>query len=205
MNLPNKLTIMRIIMIPVFLLLSAELPDTLNIFGLPVPLGAAFLPYNAFVRDYGHIASGVIFAAACATDALDGYIARKYKLVTDMGIFLDPIADKLLVTAALIILTSKGIIGVWIPAIIISREFIVTGLRLLASNKGITLAAGGLGKAKMIFQTAALILLIFRNFQIRLLETVDAGGVLMFAALVLTIASGVDYIYKNRSLFRPPG
>lgn len=165
-------------------------------------LGGFVLAFNEFITvGGGYIAAGAVFIIAFSTDALDGYIARKYNLITDFGIFLDPIADKLLVAAALIALTANGAVGVWVTVLMLSREFIVTGLRLIAANKGIVLAAGGFGKAKTATQSAALAMLIFRNFNIGILNTVNAGLILLYAALLLTIISGVDYIYKNRALF----
>lgn len=202
MNLPNKLTLFRIIMIPVFIFFSAEISGPVSeVFGRFGADGfvAAF---NRFTAGTGQIIAGVVFVVAFATDALDGYIARKYNLVTDFGIFLDPIADKLLVAAALIVLCSRGITGVWIPVIIISREIIVTGLRLLAVNKGIVLAAGGFGKAKTVTQFVSLTLLLFNNFNIAPLRAVNAGLILLYAAFVITVLSGADYLFKNRELLK---
>ena len=201
MNLPNRLSLIRIISVPVFLLFAVKPPQVVNAaFGF-IGLGGAISAYSGFVLSYGLYVAGIIFAAASVTDMLDGYIARKNNQVTELGIFLDPIADKMLVTAALTALTARGVIGAWITALIISREFVVTGLRLLAMSKGRVLAAGSLGKAKMILQTVALIFLLFHNFNIRFLNAVNAGGLLLYAALVLTILSGADYIIKNRKLF----
>ena len=200
MNLPNKLTLFRIALIPVFLFFFRELPEPLSLLLSFFGLDGAVRAFDAFVTGDGFFISGAVFVIAFATDALDGYIARKYKLVTEFGIFLDPVADKLLVTVALVALASRGDIGAWIPAIIISRELIITGLRLLAANKGIVLAAGGFGKAKTVVQSAALTLLLFQNFRLSFLVAVNAGVVLLYVALILTILSGIDYIVKNRSL-----
>jgi CDP-diacylglycerol--glycerol-3-phosphate 3-phosphatidyltransferase len=188
-------------MIPVFLAFAVEPPEPISELFSFAGADSTLRAFRVFLSEYGHIASGIVFSAAVATDALDGYIARKYDMITDFGIFFDPIADKLLVTAALVVLASRGAIGVWTPVIILSREFIITGLRLIAANKGIALAAGTSGKAKMIIQSAALSLLIFQNFKIPILVFVKAGSVLMYAALILTIVSGAEYIYKNRALF----
>jgi len=177
------------------------MPGTVAGMFIGVGLDGFVSDYDRFIDGAGYIAAGIVFLAAFATDALDGYIARKYDLVTDFGAFLDPIADKLLVTAALIVLTVRGVIGAWIPIIIISREFIVTGLRLLAAGKGVVLAADVFGKAKTLAQSVALTLLLFRNFSISFLISINAGGVLLYAAMVLTVFSGANYIVKNRGLF----
>ena len=201
MNLPNKLTILRILLVPLFILFSVGLPDFASKLLSVIGLGAFVNSFSDFISNGGLIASGVVFIISFSTDMLDGYIARKRNLVTDFGIFMDPIADKLLVTAALIVLASRNVIGAWIPVIIISREFIVTGLRLLASKKGIALAAGGFGKAKTVIQSVALAFLLFGNFRIAFLSSINAGGIILNVALVFTVASGVDYIIKNRTLF----
>ena len=204
MNLPNRLTIVRIALIPLFVLLSAGLPDIIYRLLSFIGMGALVEAFVGFVARSGLAAAGIVFIVAFSTDALDGYIARKYKMVTDFGIFLDPIADKLLVTAALFVLTYRGMIGAWIPIVVVSREFIITGLRLLAASKGVVLAAGGFGKAKTALQSAAIALLLFQNFGAAPLVAINAGGLLLYAALVFTIISGVDYIIKNRSLFNIP-
>ena len=201
MNLPNRLTLLRIFLIPVFILFSVGLPDVISKAISFIGLGNSINMFTNFVERWGLFAAGIVFLIAFSTDALDGYIARKNNLVTDFGIFMDPIADKLLVTSALVVLASRGVIGAWIPIIIISRELIITSLRLLASNKGIVLAAGGFGKAKTILQSVALTLLLFGNFSIAPLNAINAGGLILYAALLFTILSGVDYIIKNRSLF----
>ena len=201
MNLPNKLTTFRIALIPVFIVLCVELPESLSGLSASAQMGNFITAYNGFIRGDAYIAAGIVFVIAFITDALDGFIARKYNLVTDLGKFLDPIADKLLVIAALIVLNRNGAVGVWATLIIISREFIITGVRLLAANKGIVLAADGLGKLKTITQSAALIMLLFRNFGIPFLAAVNAGGLIMYAAVVLTVISGAGYIIRNRTLF----
>ena len=201
MNLPNKLSIIRILLIPVFILFMVGLPDIANVLLTFAGMGGVVRALSGFVANYGLIAAGVVFVIAFITDALDGYIARERGQVTDFGAFIDPIADKLLVMSALVTLAARGVIGAWIPTFIIAREFIITGLRLIASNKGIVLAAGGFGKAKTIVQSVALALLLFRNFNLSFLEAVNAGGLLLYVALILTLLSGADYIIKNRALF----
>ena len=171
MNLPNKLTVLRVCMVPVFVFLM-----------LWNGLGSA-----------GKYAAAAIFILASVTDWLDGYLARKYHLVTDFGKFMDPIADKLLVGSALICLVEKGDLAAWIVSIIIGREFIISGFRLVASDKGVVIAASYWGKFKTVFQMIMVILLIL-----------DLGGMVHTIAqitewisLILTVVSLVDYLKKN--------
>ena len=166
MNLPNKLTVLRVIMIPFFVFF--------------------YLTGNAVIAD-------LIFIIASLTDMLDGKIARKYNLVTNFGKFMDPLADKLLVAAALICFIELGRMPAWIVLIIISREFIISGFRLIASDNGVVIAASYWGKFKTVFQMAMIIVLIF-----------DFGGffgivemALIWISLILTIVSLIDYIIKN--------
>lgn len=171
MNLPNKLTVLRVCMVPVFVFLM-----------LWNGLGSA-----------GKYAAAAIFILASVTDWLDGYLARKYHLVTDFGKFMDPIADKLLVGSALICLVEKGDLAAWIVSIIIGREFIISGFRLVASDKGVVIAASYWGKFKTVFQMIMVILLIL-----------DLGGMVhtiaqitVWISLILTVVSLVDYLKKN--------
>ncbi len=138
----------------------------------------------------------VIFAVAAATDWLDGYYARKYQLVTNLGKFLDPLADKLLVSAAFILLIDLGSAPAWVVIIIISREFAVTGLRLVAAGEGIVLAAGKLGKLKTVLQMVAIIVLLLNNIPFNALAF-SVGDILLYAALVITVISGIEYFVKN--------
>ena len=173
MNLPNKLTIFRIALVPVFLII------------LYVDNGAT--NWVAFA----------IFCIASATDALDGYIARKYNLITDFGKFMDPLADKLLVCSALIALTDLGRIFGWIVIIIIAREFIISGFRLVAAGKGKVIAAGKWGKIKTVVQMAATMLLIidFKNMPMFVITQI-----FVYAALVLTVISLIDYFISNKEV-----
>ena len=171
MNLPNKLTILRVLMIPFFVL-----------FMLWDITGAA----DKWI-------AAAIFIVASLTDMLDGKIARKYNLVTNFGKFMDPLADKLLVSAAMICLVEMGRLPAWMVIVIISREFIISGFRLIASDNGVVIAASYWGKFKTVFQMAMIIVLIF-----------DFGGffgiiemVLIWISLILTVVSLVDYIVKN--------
>lgn len=176
MNLPNKLTILRVIMIPFFLI-------ALLVEGIP----------------YGKWIALGIFILASFTDMLDGKIARKYNLITNFGKFMDPLADKLLVSAALIALIPLGKIPEWVVIIIISREFIISGFRLVASDNGVVIAASYWGKIKTVTQMVMIVLLIadFANPAMNVLETV-----FIYLALALTVISLVDYLVKNKDVLK---
>lgn len=168
MNLPNKLTMLRMVMIPAFVIF------------MMVPFAS------------GRYIALAIFIAASLTDTADGYIARKYNLVTDFGKFMDPLADKLLVCSAMICLVHTEEIPFWIVIIIIAREFIISGFRLVAADNGIVIAASMWGKVKTVCQMVMVIVILANIPQLRLLETI-----LIYASLVLTIVSLVDYMAKN--------
>ena len=185
MNLPNKITMSRIFLIPIFMVFM--LVD-FN-FGHVVLLGTEI--------QTGHFIGGLIFIIASITDWLDGYIARKNNLVTNMGKFLDPLADKLLVSAAFIILVELGTAPSWIIIVIISREFAVTGLRLILAGGGEVVAANQLGKIKTVAQIVAIISLLLNNIYFESVG-VPFGMIMLYIALVFTIWSGADYFYKNR-------
>ena len=174
MNLPNKLTVLRVIMIPFFVVFM--LTD----------LGGK----------YGNYIALAIFAAASLTDLLDGKIARKRGLVTNFGKFMDPLADKLLVCSALICLVEMDRLAAWVVIVIIAREFIISGFRLIASDNGVVIAASYWGKFKTTFQMIMIILLIL-----------DLGGsftvietAVTWIALILTVVSLLDYLWKNRGI-----
>ncbi len=196
MNLPNKLTMLRIILVPFVL-----------IFMLPIPSSApAFASWNAFISGYGQILAIIVFVAASLTDMLDGAIARSQNLVTNLGKFLDPIADKMLVISVLIALVQLSRIHAVVAIIIIIREFMVTGIRLLASDHGVVIAANKLGKAKTVTQIIAISIMMLERLLIALLQpsypTIAAnihwiGDIAMFIAVVMTIVSGYEYIKKN--------
>lgn len=171
MNLPNKLTLLRIIMIPLFVIL---------------------LLLEGGQNQYLRIAALIVFCLASFTDFLDGQIARKQNLVTDFGKFMDPLADKLLVCSALICLIELNQLPAWYVIVIIAREFIISGFRLVAADKGIVIAASWWGKFKTTFQMLTVILLIIDIPALRLITTIISG-----IALVLTIVSLVDYMIKN--------
>lgn len=177
MNLPNKLTIFRVILIPFFVV---------------------FLLLDPSNQTYHYIADA-IFIIASLTDMLDGKIARKYNLVTNFGKFMDPLADKLLVSAAMICLIATGQLAAWIVIVIISREFIISGFRLIASDNGIVIAASYWGKFKTVFQMLMIIVLI-ANIQMPFFTVL--GTILIYVALVLTIVSLIDYIVKNKDVLK---
>lgn len=174
MNLPNKLTVLRVIMIPFFV--------------------AALLWDGGTDQNLRYLAD-VIFILASLTDMLDGKIARKYNLVTNFGKFMDPLADKLLVCSALICLIELGQIPAWMVIIIISREFIISGFRLVASDNGVVIAASYWGKFKTVFQMIAVILLVAAIPALEML-----AQICLWIALILTVVSLVDYIAKNHKV-----
>ena len=186
MNLPNKLTVFRVILIVPFVVL---LLGGFQQWGWFTTLFSGILPYT----DY--IAVG-IFIVASLTDLLDGKIARKYNLVTDFGKFMDPLADKLLVCSAMICLVDMSRIPSWIVIIIIGREFVISGFRLIASDNGVVIAANYWGKCKTVCQMFMIIILI-----------ANLGGgfviveqILIYASLILTVISLITYLWQNRSV-----
>jgi len=184
MNLPNKITLSRIFIVPVFMLFVVPLP--------------AWLGGSDWLRViHGNYIAAAIFIIASSTDVVDGYIARKRKLVTRFGKFLDPIADKLLVTAAILALVQTGDISGWVAMIIIAREFIVTGLRLVAAGEGIVIAASKLGKFKTILQDIAIVAIILHNFPLSTFTSFPFDTYAMTAAVLITVYSLYDYIKKN--------
>lgn len=180
MNLPNKLTISRVIMIPFF------------VFFLLVDLGGLPDGMQKYI-------AATIFIIASLTDWFDGYLARKNNLITNFGKFMDPLADKLLVCSALICLTAKNQLAAWIVIVIISREFIISGFRLLASDNGVVIAASYWGKFKTAFQMIMIIMLIL-DFSNKYIQHITA--VVTYIAVALTIISLIDYLVKNRKVIR---
>ncbi|MFS0574159.1 CDP-diacylglycerol--glycerol-3-phosphate 3-phosphatidyltransferase [Sporosarcina sp. 179-K 3D1 HS] len=185
MNLPNKITVSRVLLIPVFMVFML------------VDLGFGRVHVGGTELSVEHLIGGLIFIFASVTDWLDGFIARKYGLVTNMGKFLDPLADKLLVSAAMIILVELGAAPSWIVIVIISREFAVTGLRLILAGGGEVVAANQLGKIKTTAQILAIASLLLNNIFFASLG-IPFGIIMLYIALIFTVWSGVDYFYKNR-------
>ncbi|WP_100330975.1 CDP-diacylglycerol--glycerol-3-phosphate 3-phosphatidyltransferase [Bacillus xiapuensis] len=189
MNLPNKITVSRILMIPIFIIIMVADFS----WGEIRFLGTA-MPTNHFV-------GALIFIIASTTDWIDGHFARKYNLVTNLGKFLDPLADKLLVSAALIVLVELGAAPSWIVIIIISREFAVTGLRLILAGEGEVVAANMLGKIKTWTQIIAVSALLLHNAPFESLS-VPFAEYALWVATFFTIWSGWDYFYLNRRVFK---
>ena len=178
MNLPNKLTLLRVILVPVFL---------------------AFMSVNAL---WANIAGLAVFVIASLTDMLDGKIARKYNLVTNFGKFADPLADKMLTTAAFLVFMQKGIIDAWPVFIILAREFAVSGIRLVAAADGEVIAASFWGKLKTVTQMisiiAGILLMCITIIPVNVANTITV--LLVWLSVIFTIISGIEYIYKNRKL-----
>lgn len=185
MNLPNKLTVFRVILI---------IPFVLVMLGSHAQWGWFMALFGGIV-DYADLIALMIFVIASLTDMLDGKIARKYDLVTNFGKFMDPLADKLLVCAALICLIELDRIPSWIVIIIISREFIISGFRLVAADNRVVIAANYWGKFKTTFQMIMVCLMIANIEALALLTQI-----VMWIAVVLTIISLVDYLAKNKGV-----
>ena len=189
MNLPNKLTVLRIFMIPVFIILMCLPSEALGVMSL---VGSQI--------SVVHFLAMIIFAVASFTDYLDGYLARKYKLVTNFGKFADPLADKMLVMTAFIMLVSFNLAPAWVVSIIVCRELAVTGLRLLLVTDGEVIAAAWPGKVKTATQMLAIIFLLTDDLFFKAIG-IPIGQILLYSCLVFTIYSGLDYFVKNRHVF----
>lgn len=179
MNLPNKISIARILLIPVlvFFLLS------------PLEIGTVFgLETNIFI-------ALLIFVFASLTDWVDGYLARKLNLVTNFGKFIDPLADKLLMTAGFIALVEMGLAPAWMVIVILSREFAVTGLRVIAAKEGIVIAAGYSGKVKTTVQIVTIIVLLINLSPL-------LNSVMLWASVIITIYSGAEYFIQNKAVLK---
>lgn len=174
LNLPNKLTLVRIILIPIFMAFLLIKP------------GGEYIVYGRYFALF-------VFIIAAITDGLDGYLARSRDLITNFGKFMDPLADKLLISAALIALVDMGTISAWPVIIIIGREFAVTGLRVLAAGEGIVIAASNLGKYKTNAQIFAIIALILE---------LGIAPILLWIAVILTLVSGIDYFMNSKEVIK---
>ena len=188
-NLANVITISRILLIPVFLVLLLS--------GIPAP--------------YGDIAAAVVFILAAATDKLDGYVARRNKQITTLGEFLDPLADKLLIAAALIALVSQGRIAAWVAMLIIGREVAVSVLRIVGVSQGVSIPADRYGKLKTVLQIVYVVYVLVPTDKIAHLINVSTDvatiiqWVLAGVVVVVTLASGVRYFMNARGVIRMPG
>lgn len=176
MNLPNKITLFRVALIPLFLV---------------------FMLVQSI--SYGKYIAAAIFIIAALTDLLDGYIARKHNLVTNFGKFMDPLADKLLVSSALICFVELGLVPAWIVILIISREFIINGFRLIASDNGVVIAASWWGKIKTNVQMIVCVMLII-NLDFTFINILEQVGI--YLAAFLTVVSLVDYMVKNKDVLK---
>lgn len=176
MNLPNKITMLRIVLIPFFVFFMLT----------------ELVPYSKYI-------AAAVFIIASLTDTLDGYLARKYGLVSNFGKFMDPLADKLLVCSALVCFVAipDNPMPAWVVIVIISRDFIISGFRLVASDAGVVIAASWWGKIKTVVQMLMSILLIV-NFEGEVIDMVEL--VFIYVALILTVVSLVDYLKKNWSV-----
>lgn len=172
MNLANKITLTRILMVPVFM--------ALMLVNFPFHMEIAL----------------AVFLLASLTDKLDGYLARKYNMITDFGKFMDPLADKLLVTAAFVGLIQLGRIEAWIVFVILAREFAVTGLRSLAAAQNVIIAASNYGKIKTVIQIITIVILLLGNYPFSLFKF-PMDIIMIYAALIITVLSGLDYFNKN--------
>ncbi len=184
MNIANKLTILRVILIPFFVA-----------FGLIENTVAAYIALS-------------IFVIASFTDFLDGHLARKMNLVSNFGKFLDPLADKLLVFAALALLVYRADISVWVLYIVVLREMVVTGIRLIAANSGRVIAAGMTGKIKTVFQMIVIILALIpvvnsHILSISVIGAISVLDILMYIMVAITLVSGTEYIVKNADVIKP--
>lgn len=189
MNLANRITVVRIFLVPVmvfFMLIKLDLPQ---------------IEFMDFSITYNQIIAALIFIIAASTDGLDGYIARKRKIVTNLGKLLDPLADKLLIAAVLISLVGMGKLDAWIAIVIISREFAVTGLRQIALLDGSVMAASKWGKWKTGAQITAIIALMLNNFPFAFINF-RFDLVATWIAVLITIWSGVDYFIKNKKVLQ---
>lgn len=176
MNLANKITLIRVLLVPVFMILLYS--------------DSSYSSYYA----------AGIFAIASLTDTLDGYIARSRNMITTLGKFIDPLADKILVSAALVSLVDLGKIPAWVVVVVIAREFTITGFRVIAASEGITIAASPLGKFKTITQLIAIMLLLLNNFPFSNINF-PLDMIMLYISLFFTVISGIDYIYKNKGTF----
>lgn len=191
MNLANKITLIRIGLIPLFILFY---------YPYPVALAEQYSLFK-FLDQYGTSVAVGLFILASATDKLDGYVARKYNQITNVGKLLDPLADKLLITAALLLLVQNNSIPAVFAIVIIAREIVITMLRSNAAAQGVAVQADNWGKYKLVAQVVAISIALLDNYPFRLFTDIPVHLILMTIAVILTLYSGVNYIVKNRETF----
>ena len=198
MNLPNKLTISRIVMSILIIIILLGGNYISSLFGFEIP---KLYINESIVVDSKYLIAGVLFIIASLTDFLDGYIARKYNLVTDFGKLVDAIADKVLVNSVLIILAAQGMIHPIIPVVIVIRDSVVNSIKMLAVSKGKVVAAIKSGKLKTACLMVGIALTLFNNLPFELWN-ISVGKVLLFIATILSIISGVQYYELNKNLIK---
>ena len=198
MNLPNKLTVSRIVMAILIIIILLGGDHTVSLFGFEIP---KLFVNESMVVDLKYIIAGFLFIIASLTDFLDGYIARKYNLVTDFGKLVDAIADKILVNSVLIILAAQGFIHPIIPVIVIIRDSVVNSIKMLAASKGKVVAAIKSGKIKTACLMVGIVLTLFYNLPFELWN-ISVGKVLLFIATILSIVSGIQYFTLNKHLIK---
>ena len=198
MNLPNKLTVSRVIMSILIIIILLGGDYIFSLFGLEI---SKIFINEKIVIDLKYIISGFLFIIASLTDFLDGYIARKYNLVTDFGKLVDAIADKILVNSVLIILAAQGFIHPIIPVIVIIRDSVVNSIKMLAASQGKVVAAIKSGKIKTACLMVGIVLTLFYNLPFELWN-ISVAKVLLFIATILSITSGVQYFTLNKHLIK---
>jgi len=198
MNLPNKLTMARVVMAVLIIIILLGGDYTVSLFGFEIP---KLFVNESIVVDLKYIIAGFLFIIASLTDFLDGYIARKYNLVTDFGKLVDAIADKILVNSVLIILAAQGVIHPIIPVVVIIRDSVVNSIKMLAASKGKVVAAIKSGKIKTACLMVGIVLTLFYNLPFELWN-ISVGSVLLFIATILSIVSGVQYFTLNKHLIK---
>jgi len=208
MNLPNKITLIRVFLLPLIVIipLLAKINPETNFLNKDIIINGV-LEAGRFNITWSNIIILIIFIGASITDAIDGHIARSRNLVTDFGKFLDPLADKLLVTCAMLVLMEEGRLWGWVVALILAREFAITGLRSVAAANGTVIAASKYGKLKTITQMVMIIVLLVNNFPFSIIYIhtgvyIPFDLILIFLATLLTIISGVDYFIKNKDALK---
>lgn len=195
MNLANKITVIRILLVPIFVLFATPMPDWM--------INNNMLFY--VINQYSLIIATTIFIVAAITDKLDGYIARKYNQVTKFGCLMDPLADKLMVASALLLLVQQNKVAGWAVLIILTREFAVTALRLTAAYNKKILSADKYGKIKLVFQVIAIPLCLLNNYPFSFITYFPFASIMMFLTVLITVFSGINYFMRNKEIFYESG